>query len=75
MATDALSNLLALQPLKVMDPDHPLAALVRKAKQERNGTAAMETKQDEGADPAAASTPAQYTTDRELTFLLLLPLY
>lgn len=65
MATDALSSLLALQPLKVMDPDHPLAALVRKAKLERNGGAAVETKPDEGPDPAAASTPAQYATDGE----------
>lgn len=64
-----LSDPLALQPLKVMDPDHPLAALVRKAKQERNGTAAMETKQAEGPDPAAAGTPAQYATDRELPHL------
>lgn len=56
---------LLLQPLKVMDPDHPLAALIRKAKQERNGTAAMAAKPDEVPDPAASSTPAQYTTDRE----------
>uniref|UniRef100_A0A8C4ENI1 Splicing factor, suppressor of white-apricot homolog n=1 Tax=Dicentrarchus labrax TaxID=13489 RepID=A0A8C4ENI1_DICLA len=52
-----------VKPLKVMDPDHPLAALVRKAKQERNGTAAMATKPEEVPDPAASSTPAQYTTD------------
>lgn len=56
---------LLLQPLKVMDPDHPLAALVRKAKQERNGTAALTPKPDEVPDPAASSTPAQYTADRE----------
>uniref|UniRef100_UPI003AAFE2A7 splicing factor, suppressor of white-apricot homolog isoform X2 n=1 Tax=Centroberyx gerrardi TaxID=166262 RepID=UPI003AAFE2A7 len=52
-----------MKPLRVMDPDHPLAALVRKAKQERNGTAAMATKPEEVADPAASSTPAQYTAD------------
>ncbi|KAM4635202.1 splicing factor, suppressor of white-apricot homolog isoform 2-T2 [Polymixia lowei] len=52
-----------MKPLQVMDPDHPLAALVRKAKQERNGTAAMATKPEEVAEPAASSTPAQYTAD------------
>ncbi|TKS84316.1 Splicing factor, suppressor of white-apricot -like protein [Collichthys lucidus] len=52
-----------VKPLKVMDPDHPLAALVRKARQEKNGTAAMTTKPEEVADPAASGTPAQYTTD------------
>lgn len=53
-----------------MDPDHPLAALVRKARQERNGTAAIATKPEEVTDPAASSTPAQYTADREYRFLL-----
>ncbi len=62
------TDLILLQPLKVMDPDHPLAALVRKARQERNGTAAMATKPEEVADPAASSTPAQYTADREYRF-------
>ena len=51
-----------------MDPDHPLAALVRKARQERNGTAAVATKPEEVTDPAASSTPAQYTADREYSF-------
>lgn len=51
-----------------MDPDHPLAALVRKARQERNGTATVVTKPEEVTDPAASSTPAQYTADREYRF-------
>nr|XP_054600856.1 splicing factor, suppressor of white-apricot homolog [Nothobranchius furzeri] len=38
------------KPLKVMDPDHPLAAIVLKAQQERNGTAAA------AAAPAAPAT-------------------
>lgn len=59
-----------MQPLKVMDPDHPLAALVRKAHQERNGTAAVATKPEEVADPAAPSTPAQYSADREYSFFV-----
>lgn len=52
-----------VKPLKVMDPDHPLAALIRKAKQERNGTAAMAATPEEVPDPAVSSTPAEYTTD------------
>lgn len=56
-----------------MDPDHPLAALVRKARQEKNGTAAMATKPEEVPDPAASGTPAQYTTDREYRFLFFPP--
>ncbi|KAK9532730.1 hypothetical protein VZT92_010103 [Zoarces viviparus] len=52
-----------VKPLKVMDPDHPLAALVRKARQERNGTAAVATKAEEVTDPVVSSTPAQYTAD------------
>ena len=48
-----------------MDPDHPLAALIRKAKQERNGTAAMAATPEEAPDQAVSSTPAEYTTDRE----------
>ncbi|XP_045922524.1 splicing factor, suppressor of white-apricot homolog isoform X3 [Micropterus dolomieu] len=52
-----------VKPLKVMDPDHPLAALVRKAQQERNGTATMATKPEEVTEPAASSTPAQYTAE------------
>ena len=55
-----------------MDPDHPLAALVRKAKQERNGTTAVATNPEEVPDPAASSTPAQYTTDREYGFSFFL---
>uniref|UniRef100_A0A4W6DGI2 Splicing factor, suppressor of white-apricot homolog n=1 Tax=Lates calcarifer TaxID=8187 RepID=A0A4W6DGI2_LATCA len=52
-----------VKPLKVMDPDHPLAALVRKAQQERNGTAAMTAKPEEVTEPAASSAPAQYSAD------------
>ncbi|XP_026153015.1 splicing factor, suppressor of white-apricot homolog isoform X2 [Mastacembelus armatus] len=52
-----------VKPLKVMDPDHPLAALVRKAQQERNGTAAMASNPEEVTATAATSTPAQYTAD------------
>ncbi|XP_070845056.1 splicing factor, suppressor of white-apricot homolog [Chaetodon trifascialis] len=52
-----------VKPLKVMDPDHPLAALVRKAKEERNGTAAMAATAEDVSDPAASNPPAQYTTD------------
>lgn len=51
-----------------MDPDHPLAALVRKARQERNGTATEAPKPEEVTIPAASSTPAQYTADREYIF-------
>ncbi|XP_067339943.1 splicing factor, suppressor of white-apricot homolog isoform X2 [Channa argus] len=52
-----------VKPLKVMDPDHPLAALVRKAQQERNGTAAVAPKPEEVTDPAPSSTPTQYSAD------------
>ncbi|XP_041825703.1 splicing factor, suppressor of white-apricot homolog isoform X2 [Melanotaenia boesemani] len=47
------------KPLKVMDPDHPLAALVRKAQQERNGTTAAVVTQEE---PAPTPT-TQYSAD------------
>ncbi|XP_068609080.1 splicing factor, suppressor of white-apricot homolog [Brachionichthys hirsutus] len=56
-----------VKPLKVMDPDHPLAALVRKAKQERNGTAAVEAKPEEGLYTSASSAPGQYNTDPNAT--------
>ncbi|XP_054612942.1 splicing factor, suppressor of white-apricot homolog [Dunckerocampus dactyliophorus] len=52
-----------MKPLRVMDPDHPLAALVRKAREERNGLAAKPTGPEEASDPAASSTTAQYTAD------------
>ncbi|KAF0031325.1 hypothetical protein F2P81_015880 [Scophthalmus maximus] len=55
-----------VKPLKVMDPDHPLAALIRKAKQERNGTALpapVAAKPEEVTDPAATSTQAHYKAD------------
>lgn len=53
----------ALQPLQVMDPDHPLAALVRKAQQEKNGNVAINTKPE---DEVVAQAPsAEYTTDRK----------
>lgn len=51
-----------------MDPDHPLAALVLKARQERNGTAAMTTQPAEAEEPSAAIAPAEYTADREYSF-------
>lgn len=44
-----------------MDPDHPLAALVRKAQQERNGTATMATKPEE----AVPAPRVEYSADRE----------
>lgn len=52
-----------VKPLKVMDPDHPLAALVRKARQERNGAATVAAEPEEVTDPAVSTTPAQYTAD------------
>ncbi|KAM6976010.1 LOW QUALITY PROTEIN: splicing factor, suppressor of white-apricot homolog [Tautogolabrus adspersus] len=52
-----------VKPLKVMDPDHPLAALVRKAQQERNGTAVVETKPEEVPEPPAPTTQVQYSAD------------
>lgn len=46
-----------------MDPDHPLAVLVRKAQQEKNGNIAVTAKP---ADDAVAQAPAaEYTTDRK----------
>lgn len=72
MGANTVTGLLFLQPLKVMDPDHPLAALVRKAQQERNGTAAVVTKPEEVTDPAEPSTPAQYSSDREFVFHYLI---
>ncbi|XP_070991798.1 splicing factor, suppressor of white-apricot homolog isoform X3 [Oncorhynchus clarkii lewisi] len=59
-----------MKPLQVMDPDHPLAALIRKTQQERNGAAAaaaaiMATKLEEvPAEPAVPATPAEYIADR-----------
>lgn len=50
-----------------MDPDHPLAALVRKAKQEKNGAAAMATKAEEEHQSSAVAAQAEYTSDREYT--------
>ncbi|XP_042167558.1 splicing factor, suppressor of white-apricot homolog isoform X1 [Oncorhynchus tshawytscha] len=58
-----------MKPLQVMDPDHPLAALIRKTQQERNGAAAaaaaiMATKPEEvPAEPAVPATPAEYIAD------------
>ncbi|KAL0965410.1 hypothetical protein UPYG_G00280900 [Umbra pygmaea] len=61
-----------MKPLQVMDPDHPLAALVRKARQEQNGAvtaaAAMATKPVEvSAEPAVPGTTAEYTADPNMT--------
>lgn len=49
-----------IKPLQVIDPDHPLAALVRKAKQEKNGAVA---KVEEEQQPSAAATQAEYSSD------------
>lgn len=59
-----ISFVLVSKPLQVMDPDHPLAALVRKARQE-NSAAAVATKTEEEHQPSAVATQAEYTTDRE----------
>lgn len=48
-----------------MDPDHPLAVLVQKAKQERSGTAAVVPPPDGAVDPAASLAPAQFAADGE----------
>lgn len=61
----------SLQPLQVMDPDHPLAALVRKAQQEKNGNLAITTKPEEAV--AAQAPPTDYTTDRKYNPLLKIP--
>ena len=68
------------QPLQVMDPDHPLAALVRKAKQEQNGAAAaaaaaMVTRLEEVAEPAVTTTPAEYAADCEYTLFYFFNMY
>ncbi|KAM9841827.1 splicing factor, suppressor of white-apricot homolog isoform 2-T2 [Aulostomus maculatus] len=52
-----------MKPLQVMDPDHPLAALVRKAKQERNGTTTIAPKPEEIVEPAVPSPTVHYTAD------------
>ncbi|KAM9820779.1 splicing factor, suppressor of white-apricot homolog [Neosynchiropus ocellatus] len=52
-----------MKPLQVMDPDHPLAALVRKAKQEQNGTTTVETKPEEVDQTAPVAPTPQYTTE------------
>ncbi|CAL8320741.1 unnamed protein product [Lota lota] len=54
-----------MKPLQVMDPDHPLAALVRRAKLESNGGYAIAAKPSEVLEPPPSSTPtpAQYAAD------------
>ncbi|XP_016308083.1 splicing factor, suppressor of white-apricot homolog [Sinocyclocheilus anshuiensis] len=52
-----------MKPLQVIDPDHPLAALVRKARQENYGAAAMATKAEEEHQSSAVATQAEYTSD------------
>ncbi|XP_054896017.1 splicing factor, suppressor of white-apricot homolog isoform X1 [Poeciliopsis prolifica] len=47
------------KPLKIMDPDHPLAAIVLKAQRERNGTAATVTAPEE----PPPTPPVQYSAD------------
>lgn len=50
-----------------MDPDHPLAALVRKAKQEKNGSIALAAKPEEAV--AAQAPPAEYAADRKYSLI------
>lgn len=45
------------QPLKVVDPDHPLAALVRKAQSDNNSST------PQSADGAAVQTSPEYSSD------------
>ncbi|KAG8146347.1 hypothetical protein E2320_012698 [Naja naja] len=52
-----------MKPLKVVDPDHPLAALVRKAQAE-NASAASQA----GEGTAAPSSQMEYSSDRNLSF-------
>ncbi|XP_036384479.1 splicing factor, suppressor of white-apricot homolog [Megalops cyprinoides] len=52
-----------MKPLQVMDPDHPLAALVRKARQDKNGAAAVATEQAEGGGEVASATPTPAAPD------------
>ncbi|KAJ8346609.1 hypothetical protein SKAU_G00280100 [Synaphobranchus kaupii] len=56
-----------MKPLQVIDPDHPLAVLVRKARQEQNGAAAMATEQAEESKKVAvaptAPTKPEYGAD------------
>ncbi|KAI5612848.1 splicing factor, suppressor of white-apricot-like isoform X1 [Silurus asotus] len=55
------------QPLQVMDPDHPLAALVRKAQQEKNGNLAIAAKP---AEEVAVQAPvAEYSSDPNMAAL------
>ncbi|KAK3555461.1 hypothetical protein QTP86_016890 [Hemibagrus guttatus] len=56
-----------MKPLQVMDPDHPLAALVRKAQQEKNGNVAITTKPEEVV--AAQAPPTDYNTDPNMAAL------
>ncbi|XP_059397986.1 splicing factor, suppressor of white-apricot homolog isoform X1 [Carassius carassius] len=52
-----------MKPLQVIDPDHPLAALVRKVQQENNGAAAMTTKAEEEQQLPAVATKTEYSSD------------
>ncbi|XP_076835685.1 splicing factor, suppressor of white-apricot homolog [Brachyhypopomus gauderio] len=54
-----------MKPLQVMDPDHPLAALVRKAQQERHGAVAMAAKpEEETVAPAVGAVSSEaYASD------------
>ncbi|XP_060791498.1 splicing factor, suppressor of white-apricot homolog isoform X2 [Neoarius graeffei] len=56
-----------MKPLQVMDPDHPLAALIRKAQQEKNGNIAITTKPEE--EVAAQVPSTEYTTDPNMAAL------
>uniref|UniRef100_A0AAY4AAJ4 Splicing factor, suppressor of white-apricot homolog n=1 Tax=Denticeps clupeoides TaxID=299321 RepID=A0AAY4AAJ4_9TELE len=50
-----------IKPLQVIDPDHPLAALVRKAQQERNGAGAMATQPEEERTQPLPAVQPDYT--------------
>ncbi|XP_077593375.1 splicing factor, suppressor of white-apricot homolog isoform X1 [Stigmatopora nigra] len=52
-----------MKPLRVMDPDHPLAELVRRAKEQQNGVVAVQTGSEEVSDPVVPTTVTQYTAD------------
>ncbi|KAJ7988458.1 hypothetical protein DPEC_G00323760 [Dallia pectoralis] len=52
-----------MKPLQVMDPDHPLAALVRKARQEQNGGADATKPEERPPEPSVSITPAEYPVD------------
>lgn len=55
------------QPLRVIDPDHPLVALVRKAQQEKNSIAAAAAAAvAAAAAPVPTPTPAPAPPEEEV---------